>query len=313
MLPALSKKEISFRLKPVPPFDLRFTAWALRRRPDNIIDRWDDKGYHRVMVFNGKPVEVEVKQNGSLDKPILHVTATAERIGPGLRSNVTSGLERLLGLRIDLATFYDFVRGEKKLYELSRRFLGLKPPRFLNLFEALVNAFACQQLTLIVGILLLNRLAMKSGLPFKQEGSTVYSFPLPERVARLHPETFRRLGFSRQKGRALAELSKMVVQKSFDLEGVGTLDDEAALEKLYQLRGVGRWSAEYVLLRGMGRTGLFPGDDVGAQNKLRHLLHLRKPLDYEGVRRYLARWRPFGGLVYFHLLLDGLSKEGYLR
>ncbi len=305
--------QISFRLKPVAPFDLRFTAWALRRRPDNIIDRWDGKAYRRVMVFDTKPVEVEVTQKGSLDKPILNVIATAETIWAELKSSVTSGLERLLGLRIDLAKFYDFVKREKKLDELSRRFLGLKPPRFLSLFEALVNAFACQQLTLIVGILLLNRLAMKSGLPFKQGGSTVYSFPLPERVARLHPETFRKLGFSRQKGRALTELSKRVAQKTFDLGGIGTLDDEAALEKLYQLRGVGRWSAEYVLLRGMGRTGLFPGDDVGAQNKLKHLLHLRKPLDYEGVRRLLARWQPFGGLIYFHLLLDGLSKEGYLK
>jgi len=68
-----------------------------------------------------------------------------------------------------------------------------------------------------------------------------------------------------------------------------------------------------VLLRDMGRLALFPGDDVGAQNKLRHLLNLRKPLDYEGVRRLLDRWKPFGGLVYFHLLLDGLQEEGFVK
>jgi len=304
--------QISFRLNPVPPFDLCFTVWALRRRPDNIIDRWDGHAYHRVMVFEGKPVEVEVTQEDTLDRPILHVTAIAETIGSGLKLPLTHALERMLGLRINLSKFYSFVKGERKLYELSRRFLGLKPPRFPSLFEALVNAFACQQLTLTVGILLLNRLAMKAGLPFKKEGATVYSFPQAERVARLHPGTFRKMGFSRQKGRALAELSQRVTQKSVDLGSIEALDDEPALEQLYQLRGVGRWSAEYVLLRGMGRTTLFPGDDVGAQNKLRHLLRLRKPLDYEGVRRLLNRWQPFGGLVYFHLLLDGLWDEGYL-
>lgn len=304
--------EISFRLNPVAPFDLRFTAWALRRRPDNIIDRWDGQAYRRVMVYDGKSVEVEVTQNGASGRPTLQVTATAGTIGPGLKSTLIHALERMLGLRTDLSKFYDFVKGDTKLYELSRRFLGLKPPRFPSLFEALVNAFACQQLSLIVGILLLNRLAMKCGLSFKKEDSTAYSFPQPERVARLHSETFRKLGFSRQKGRALAELSQMVARKSFDLERTESLDDGAALEQLYQLRGVGRWSAEYVLLRGMGRTNLFPGDDVGAQNKLRHILNLGKPLDYEGVRRLLDRWQPFGGLVYFHLLLDGLSEEGYL-
>ena len=61
------------------------------------------------------------------------------------------------------------------------------------------------------------------------------------------------------------------------------------------------------------KRSLFPSDDVGAQNKLRHLLHLRKPPDYKGVRRLLDRWQPFEGLVYFHLLLDGLLKDGYLK
>ncbi len=304
--------QISFRLNPVPPFDLRFTAWALRRRPDNMIDRWGGETYRRAMVYDGIPAEVEVTQKGSSDNPILRVTATAETIGPGLRSTLAHALERMLGLRTDLSKFYEFTKGDTRLFELSRRFLGMKPPRFLNLYEALVNAFACQQLTLVVGILLLNRLARKCGLPFKKGDSTVYTFPQPERVARFHPETFGKLGFSRQKGLALAQLSQTVIRKSFDLESIETLDDEAALEQLSQFRGVGRWSAEYVLLRGMGRTHLFPGDDVGAQNKLRHLLHLRKPLDYGGVRRFLDRWQPFGGLIYFHLLLDGLSNEGHL-
>jgi DNA-3-methyladenine glycosylase II len=304
--------QISFRLPPVAPFDLCFTAWALRRRPDNMIDRWDDQAYQRVMVHDGKPVAVEVTQTGTLDKPILHVTATAETIGRGLKSTLTHALDRMLGLGIDLSKFYDFAKGDTRLYELSRRFLGLKPPRFLNLFEALVNAFACQQLSLTVGILLINRLAIRCGLPFKKEGSTVYTFPQPERVARLRPGTFRKMGFSRQKGRALAELSQRVTLKSVDLESIETLDDKAALEQLYPLRGVGRWSAEYVLLRGMGRIHLFPGDDVGAQNKLKHLLRLRKVPDYEGIRRFLEKWQPFGGLIYFHLLLDGLSEEGYL-
>ncbi len=304
--------QISFRLNPVPPFDLRFTAWALRRRPDNIIDRWEDRTYRRAIAFDGKPVEVEATQTGGPNRPTLHVTATAETIIPGARFAITHTLERILGLRTDLSQFYAFVKKEPKLYELSRRFVGLKPPRFLNLFEALVNAFACQQLTLIVGIMLLNRLARRCGLSFEKPDSTVYTFPQAERVARLHPQTFRKMGFSQQKGRALTELSRSVVRRSVNLEGIEALDDEAALGQLYQLRGVGRWSAEYVLLRGMGRTVLFPGDDVGAQNKLRRLLRLRKPLDYAGVRRYLDRWQPFGGLIYFHLLLASLSEEGLL-
>ena len=79
------------------------------------------------------------------------------------------------------------------------------------------------------------------------------------------------------------------------------------MNQLIELRGIGRWSAEYVLLRGLGRLDVYPGDDVGARNNLKRWLNLRKPLDYEGVRRITKRWQPYVGLVYFHMLLDRLA------
>jgi DNA-3-methyladenine glycosylase II len=82
--------------------------------------------------------------------------------------------------------------------------------------------------------------------------------------------------------------------------------------RLRGLRGVGRWTAEYVLLRGLGRTHVFPGDDVGARNNLGRWLGLSSALDYDGVRRAVAAWHPYAGLVYFHLLMDRLASRGDL-
>jgi DNA-3-methyladenine glycosylase II len=84
------------------------------------------------------------------------------------------------------------------------------------------------------------------------------------------------------------------------------------VEQLQALRGVGRWTAEYALLRGLGRLHVFPGDDVGGRHNLRRWLNLSDPLDYDGVRRTLARWQPYSGLVYFHLMLDRLADAGWL-
>ncbi len=83
--------------------------------------------------------------------------------------------------------------------------------------------------------------------------------------------------------------------------------------QLMAFRGVGRWSAEYVMLRGLGRLHVFPGDDVGAQKNLARWLGRSAPLDYGGVRKAVAPWQPYAGLVYFHLLLDGLSNAGVLE
>jgi hypothetical protein len=138
------------------------------------------------------------------------------------------------------------------------------------------------------------------------------AFPRPEDLAMLHPAQLRRLGFSLQKGRAIIELAKSIAIDGLDLEALAELPDGEAIECLCALRGVGRWSAEYVLLRGLGRTHVFPGDDVGARKNLARWLNLVKPLDYATVHRTLARWHPYSGLVYFHLLLDRLEEAGFL-
>ena len=58
---------------------------------------------------------------------------------------------------------------------------------------------------------------------------------------------------------------------------------------------------------------VFPGDDVGAQKRLGHWLGRSRPMDYASVRRAVNRWWPYAGLVYFHLLLNGLSEAGVLN
>jgi DNA-3-methyladenine glycosylase II len=60
----------------------------------------------------------------------------------------------------------------------------------------------------------------------------------------------------------------------------------------------------------VGRFHIFPGDDVGARNNLARWLDLDEPLNYECVRRTISPWYPYGGLVYFHLLLNSLAEAG---
>jgi len=212
-----------------------------------------------------------------------------------------------------MQAFYRFAKGEPPLGDIACRFQGMKPPRFVTVFECLINAIACQQLTLTVGIRLLNRLAETFGSVVHVGNSTAHAFPRPEDLVEASTTLMRKLGFSHQKGRAIIELARSVTAGELELEGLDALPDDAALARLQNLRGVGRWSAEYVLLRGLGRLHVFPGDDVGARNYLQKWLHLLEPLDYGGVGRTLDRWKRYGGLVYLHLLLGRLEESGCLN
>jgi DNA-3-methyladenine glycosylase II len=299
-------------ITPVPPFRLDLTAWALRRRPNNLVDRWDGQVYRRVMVLGDRPVELEVSQSGFTESAPVHVTVTGIRPGSAIEPTVRAVVERMLGLQVNLEEFYQKVAGDRRLDALVTRFRGVKPPRFPTIFECLINAFACQQVSLTVGIILLNRLVEHCGVAFGRGRARGHGFPRPVDLVDFPPHRIRRLGFSRQKARAIVELARAVDLGHAPLEQVADFDDETAVTQLKALRGVGRWSAEYVLLRGLGRLHVFPVDDVGARNNLGRLLGVRKPLDAERARRVLAGWQPHAGLIYFHLLLSHLAGLGLL-
>jgi len=302
----LNHNSIRFSLYPAMPFRLDLTAWALRRRPGNTVDVWQDETYRRVLAINDQPVLVEVTQK----KTKLYVTLTGPSLCTDVRQKTTLALERLLGIRHDLSNFYSFASHHPRLNKLATQFRGLKPPRFASVFEGVVNGISCQQLSLTVGIIILNRLAERCGL---SSSPGMYAFPRPEDVARLNESDFRLLGYSGNKARALIELSGSIIEGRLDLGELERLDNQECFERLVALRGVGRWTAEYVLLRGLGRTNVFPGDDVGARNNLERWLRLRKKLDYDRVQRVLSKWKDYGGFIFLHLLLKSLDDGGYLN
>jgi DNA-3-methyladenine glycosylase II len=303
----------TFELTSLSPFRLDLTVWTLRRRAHNIVDRWDGTTYRRVLPLYGGPVEVAVSQLTSREKAPLRVAVAGQPVSAAVRAAVTTSLERLLGLRIDMTEFYQFAAHRPRLTPLADRFRGMKPPRFTTVFECAINAIACQQMSLTLGIHLLNRLTLAYGTAMAVSGEAVYAFPLPIDLARLLPEELQQLGFSHQKSRAIIELAQFIAEGHLDLESYAAFPDVEAVRRISELRGLGRWSAEYILLRGLGRTHVFPGDDVGARKNLQRWLRLSKPLDYEGVRRVLSRWDRYAGLVYFHLLLDRLAEAGEIR
>ena len=69
-------RKIVFQIKPVPPFRLDLTVWALRRRPHYLVDRWDGRTYRRVLLVYEQPLEVAVTQTGPAEAPLLRVEAS---------------------------------------------------------------------------------------------------------------------------------------------------------------------------------------------------------------------------------------------
>lgn len=301
----------SIVLPAIAPFRLDLTVWALRRRGKNVVDRWNGTEYSRVIVLDNKPVKLTVSQKASVSNPSVAVTIDSEAaLDDRTKRQVRPLVRRMLGLTVDLQPFYALAAENDLLRAIVERFSGVKPPQFASVFEGLINSIACQQVTLDVGILLINRLSEHFGARFVDHDGAVCAFPSPADLAAVPEEAIRALGFSHQKTRAIRELATNALEGAVDLVGLGGMTDEEAVKYLSTIRGIGRWSAEYVLLRGLGRLDTFPGDDIGAQNNLQRLFDLDAKPNYEKIKQLTSQWRPYEGMVYFHLLLEKLRTKG---
>jgi DNA-3-methyladenine glycosylase II len=293
-------------LRPLPPFRLDLTVWALRRREQNAIDTWDGRTYRRALLVDGAPVELAVTQVGAASTPLLEVVLVGRHVPRSAEAAARSTLARLLGLDLDLSGFYMRAARDRVLDELVERYRGLKPPRFPTVFECLLNAVSCQQLSIAAGLTILSRFTATAGAP----AGPLHAFPAPSDVLGLPPSALRMLGFSERKAETILELARAAAAGELELKTLEQLDDAAVIRALVRRLGIGRWSADYVLLRGLGRLHVFPQSDVGALNGLRSFLAASGR--QASPRAALVRWAPDAGLVYFHLLLRGLEQASEL-
>ena len=215
----------------------------------------------------------------------------------------------MLGLDVDLRDFYRHAECDLNLQPLARRFRGLKPPRFPSMFECLTNAIACQQLTLTVGIGLLNRLAERYGCT---ASSASHTFPDPADLAAADPETFRRLGFSTAKGRALVELARARMAGSTSSGFTpSTTTRRPAPSSGSAASAAGRPSTRCCV--DSGGSPCSPATTWEHGTTCSASSASQGDAGYDAVRRAVSPWSPYAGLVYFHLLLDHVDRAGWLN
>lgn len=262
-------------------------------------------------MFENEPVKVNVKQDpnsGQLQIDILS-NQPLTRLN---KQQILTQLERILGTQCDLRDFYSLSKHDPYLWPLINQFMGMKPPRYSTLFETLVNAISCQHVSLDAGLQIQNNLVRHMNLSLEDEGKMYYAFPRPQDVAKCSIADLYKLGYSTQKSETLIRMATLLADNDTPFRQLENFTNQEIMSFLAQFKGIGRWTGEYLMLRGLGRLDVFPGDDIGAQNNLQKLLHLEDKLDYKKIATLTKKWFPYAGLVYLHLLLAKLHEHGDL-
>ncbi len=128
-----------------------------------------------------------------------------------------------------------------------------------------------------------------------------HHFPTPSQVGSVTDTRLRAIGLSRQKIGYLRDLCARMEAGSLPLDRLDSMADEEVIEALTQVKGIGRWTAEMVLMFKMQRADVLPVDDLGIVKAIRKAYGLRKDPDAARIRRIGERWRPYRSIASWYL------------
>jgi DNA-3-methyladenine glycosylase II len=293
------------------PYSLAATAERFTRWPE-IVDRFDGTAYRRLLPVGRGGVLLEVRQAGRLPRLDATLTGEAARSEAARRAALRI-IEIGLGAALDVRPFYRSFGRAPLLAAALRHSRGLRIAGTASLWEALVTAVLSQQINLAFAYGIRRELAAAFGRRGRFAGETYFAFPEPARLARETEGSLRRFRLSRAKAGTLARLAGAFASEDLSEEKIAVLPDDEAIDRLTAIKGVGRWTAEIALLRGLGRADVFPGADLGVVKYVAmELLGHRARVTEARMRRFAERWRPYRGLalVYAYAEIARRAKRG---
>ena len=165
-----------------------------------------------------------------------------------------------------------------------------------NRFAALVKSIVSQQISTSAARTILGRL---HAAVVENPGPT-FSV-VPEDFSGLDVEHLKAAGLSRQKANYVFDLADKVNNQTVDLKNIHRLDDEAAIECLLQVKGIGRWTAQIFLMFCLGRLDILPSDDLGIRNAVRHAYQWSELPAAKDVDRIGESWHPYASVASWYL------------
>ena len=157
--------------------------------------------------------------------------------------------------------------------------LRSRPPGFATLLDAILG----------------QQVSTASANAIKAKLAALIGPATPDSVLAAGPEQLRSAGFSRQKISYALDLAQAITEGRLDLDGLADLDDEAAIEALVAIKGIGRWTAEIYLLFALHRPDVWPAADLALAVAVQRLHNLDARPTGRKAYDAVEHWRPWRG------------------
>ena len=294
-------------LKPTPPYDFAKTISAARLHTVLDVIRLDPQPeYWRAVHIDEQMQLVRVVNNpaATIDDPCLDVywvagTGTAEP------AHLLGKVGHLLGIEADLRPFYVIAQADERLWRIVEPLYGLKHVRAASVFEALVTTIIEQQIALSTAQKAERWLVQWIGNAITHEGEHYYAFPTTAQIARLTVEDLKPLKITNKRMAVLIEVARQIEAGAINVSLTQT--PQELFETLVAVKGIGRWTAAWTIIRALGDYLYIGENDVALQAAINYFFYdmTTKPpkATPQVVRTTLERYGSMAGAVAFFTLM----------
>lgn len=160
-----------------------------------------------------------------------------------------------------------------------------------DLFENLIKTIISQQLSVKAADTIFGRFK-------KLFHSDLQTFPTPKEILAIPDEQFRSVGISGAKTKYIKHIAENFANGNMTIEKIKHLSDEAVMEELIKLKGVGKWSAEMTLMFTLNRPDIFSLGDAGLKRAIKNLYNIETDTE---ILRLSETWKPHRSLACWYL------------
>lgn len=302
-----------FLVRPKAPYDfarsMKFgTAPPLNLKPElfaPLLDFIVDGEYRRAFWVgdhpgpgghaHAVPVLLRLRATGSVEQPLLAGSTWPERLELALQHEAEDAARRIADADTDLCDFYGAAARDPRLARLTAAFRGLKVFRSPSLFESLVAAVLEQQVNFNFAAQVKAALVARYGTRIEFCGASYPVFPRPDRLAEVPAEELRELKISGSKAAYIRGLAQAAADGRLHLRNAPGVDD------LLAHKGVGPWTASYVMIRVFGARDALPSNDIGLLRAAKRELNMRGAVTPARLERRLKPFAGWRGYVTWYL------------
>jgi AraC family transcriptional regulator, regulatory protein of adaptative response / DNA-3-methyladenine glycosylase II len=283
--PSQPENQYFFRLRFRPPYDWKGMLSFLAARAIPGVEAVRDQCYRRSISLNGIHGYFEV----SLDGANHTLVARVEFGDPSSLFFITERIRAMFDLNADWTSITQSLRTDPVLASRIKTHPGLRVPGCWNGFELAVRAILGQQVSVKGASTLAGRLAKTFGQPFAGPDGITCIFPSPGTLARAK---LTGVGLTKARAETIRALACAVHNRRIHFDSV--IDSAEFLRRFCEIRGIGKWTAEYVSMRALGEPDAFPSSDHGLMRALG--LNTARELEQRA-----ESWRPWRAYAAVHL------------